>query len=182
LYICGNKAFFLILNSKMIKTLTLSTVVRIYDGAEELPTDEQDLLARAKAACSSAYAPYSNFHVGAAILLEDGTIITGSNQENVAYPSGLCAERTAIYYTGANYAGKIIKKIAVAAYKPSLALFMPANPCGACRQAMVEYENKQNEKIKIILVGNENQIYVADSIESLLPLQFKAKSLGATQS
>jgi cytidine deaminase len=162
----------------MIKTFTLSTIIRIYDGAEELPIDEQELLAKAKAACAFAYAPYSNFHVGAAILLEDGTIVTGSNQENIAYPSGLCAERTAIYYTGANYAGKIIKKIAVAAYKPSLAMFMPANPCGACRQAMVEYENKQTEKIKIILVGDDNQIYVTDSIEALLPLQFKAKNLG----
>ncbi len=166
----------------MINTLTIRTVINVYDHANELPADEQELLVKAKAACASAYAPYSGFHVGAAILLDDGTIVTGSNQENLAYPSGLCAERTAIYYTGANYAGRIIKKIAVAAYKPAAAQFMPANPCGACRQAMVEYENKQEQQIKIILAGENDKIYVADSIEALLPLQFKAKHLGIVNS
>jgi cytidine deaminase len=162
----------------MISTLTLKTIVKVYDHDYELSKEHFELLKQAKEICHLAYAPYSGFHVGAAILLEDGTIVKGNNQENLAYPSGLCAERTAIFYTGANHGNKIIKAIAVAAYQPLYSQYMPANPCGACRQAMLEYENKQKEPIPIILEGENNKIYLLDSIASLLPLHFKATSLG----
>jgi cytidine deaminase len=165
----------------MIQTLTLHTIVRVYDSLLALPTDEQDLLLKAREACNTAYAPYSNFHVGAAILLADGTVVTGSNQENLAYPSGLCAERTAIYYTGANHKGTPILKIAVAAFQPSFAKYMPANPCGACRQALLEYENKQPTPIRVILEGEKNKVYVVDSVECLLPLRFKAEFMGLVE-
>jgi cytidine deaminase len=162
----------------MISTLTLQTIVKVYDHDYELSKEDFDLLQVAKEVCQQAYAPYSNFFVGAAILLEDGTVVKGNNQENVAYPSGLCAERTAIYYTGANYPNTIIRKIAVASYQPLFSHYVPANPCGACRQAMLEYENKQKQAIQIILEGENNKIYLLDSIASLLPLHFKAKNLG----
>lgn len=165
----------------MISTITLQMIVKVFDHDYELPQEEYDLLQKAKETCHSAYAPYSNFHVGAAILLEDGTVITGSNQENLAYPSGLCAERTAIFYTGANYPNKVIKTIAVAAYQPLFSKYMPANPCGACRQAMLEYENKQHQPIRIILEGEKNKIYVIDSVDCLLPLRFKAEFMGLVE-
>jgi cytidine deaminase len=165
----------------MISTITLQTVVKVYDHDYELSPEDQQLLQKARETCHSAYAPYSNFHVGAAILLDNGIIITGSNQENLAYPSGLCAERTAIFYTGANHGDKTIKAIAVAAYQPLFSKYMPANPCGACRQAMLEYENKQQQPIRIILEGEKNKIYVIDSIDCLLPLRFKAEFMGLVE-
>ncbi len=165
----------------MISTLTLQTIIKVYDHDYELSKEDQELLQYAKEICHQAHAPYSNFYVGAAILLEDGTIVKGNNQENLAYPSGLCAERTAIYYTGANYPNKVIKTIAVAAYQPLFSKYVPANPCGACRQAMLEYENKQTEPIRVILEGENNKIYIITSIASLLPLHFKAESLGITE-
>ncbi len=162
----------------MISTLTLKTIVKVYDHDYELSKEHYELLQKAKEICHQAYAPYSNFHVGAAILLEDGTIVKGNNQENLAYPSGLCAERTAIFYTGANYPNKIIKAIAVVAYQPLFSKYMPANPCGSCRQALLEYETKQSQPILVILEGENDKIYLIDSISDLLPLHFKAESLG----
>jgi cytidine deaminase len=157
-----------------MKKLDLKIFIEEY---MELPDVEKNLFAKAKQACENAYAPYSNFHVGAAILLEDGTIVLGNNQENAAYPSGMCAERTAIYATGANHSGQKITAIAVAACKATDYKFIPVAPCGACRQAMLEYESKQGQPIRLILQSGENSCYVIPSVGTLLPLQFTRNNL-----
>ncbi len=160
----------------MPKKVQISFDVEVFE-AGELGKEELALIEKARETCKNAYAPYSNFWVGAAILLENGEVITGTNQENAAYPSGLCAERTAIYWVGANYPNQKIKAIAVTAKKADTDNYLPVTPCGSCRQAVSEYENKQNEPIKIILEGKENRVYVVESIGDLLPLKFSGTSL-----
>ncbi|QHT69365.1 cytidine deaminase [Rhodocytophaga rosea] len=159
-----------------MKKLDLKIFIEEYT-VNELPEADKDLFSKAKQACEQAYAPYSNFYVGAAILLENGTIVLGNNQENAAYPSGMCAERTAIYATGANHRGQKIIAIAVAACKGTDYTFIPVAPCGACRQAMLEYESKQDQLIRLILQSGDNACYIIPSISTLLPLQFTRKNL-----
>ena len=148
-----------------------------YNSEEELNKDEQELLKKAKEASKSAYAPYSNFYVGAALLLENGVIVTGNNQENVAYPSGLCAERVAIYAAGAQYPNVAIRTIAITCNSKKFHVNEPLSPCGACRQAMSEYEMRHKNKIRTILAGETGKILVMDSIADLLPFMFKAEEL-----
>jgi cytidine deaminase len=121
-----------------------------YEHRNDLPKKYQTLFEEAIAASANAYAPYSEFHVGAAILLQNGTVVKGSNQENAAYPSGLCAERAAVYWTGANYPEEPIEAIAITAVKDGGVHRHPVTPCGACRQALLEYELRQDEPIKVI--------------------------------
>lgn len=137
---------------------------------------EYDLYQQSILAAKNAYSPYSNFKVGAAILLEDDNIVTGNNQENAAYPSGMCAERIAIYHTGAMYPGKIIKAIAVSAISQHNKL-THVTPCGACRQAMLEYEVKQQQHIPIIMMNEQGQLIKIHSIQSLLPFSFTSCQL-----
>jgi cytidine deaminase len=125
----------------------------------------------------TAHAPYSEFHVGAAVLLENGKIVTGNNQENAAYPSGLCAERVAIFYASAQYPNSAVKAIAVTVKSKNMVVSEPLSPCGACRQVIAEYENKSEKPIRIIMSGEKGPIYIAKSIESLLPLMFSKKYL-----
>ncbi|EAY28159.1 cytidine deaminase [Microscilla marina] len=160
------------------KKLDITLSIDVYDRPSELAPEYASLLKAAEKITHQAYAPYSNFLVGAAILLDDGTVVTGSNQENAAYPSGICAERTAIYYTGAQYPNRTIKAIAVAAQRGD-EVFLPAAPCGACRQAMLEYEEKQPHNIQLILQGQEEKVYVVSSIADLLPLKFGKKNLNS---
>lgn len=148
-----------------------------FDNESELITSDQDLLQKARLAVDSAYAPYSNFHVGAALLLKNGKIIIGNNQENVAYPSGLCAERVAIYAAGANYPEVAIEAIAITCKSKSFKVDEPLSPCGACRQAIAEYETRHNSKIKIILAGETGSIRMLESISDLLPFMFKEDKL-----
>ena len=162
------------------KKLDITISIDVYDNPSELSPEYAKLLKAAEQITHQAYAPYSKFLVGAAILLDDGTIVTGSNQENAAYPSGICAERTAIYYTGAQYPNHKIKAIAVAAQRGD-EVFLPTAPCGACRQAMLEYEDKQSEDIQLILQGQEDKIYVLSSIADLLPLKFGKKNLNTSK-
>ena len=157
--------------------LALDLFINVYDTENELDNESLTLLQSARQATQTAYAPYSNFHVGAAILLEDGTVVKGSNQENAAYPSGLCAERTAIFAVGATYPNQKISMVAVAAKRKDDNFFLPANPCGACRQVLSEYENKQKQPIKVIMEGGDGKIYVCDSINVLLPLKFSSENL-----
>lgn len=124
-----------------------------------------------------AYAPYSNFKVGAAILLDNGKIILGSNQENAAYPSGLCAERVAIFQAGSLYPDSKILKIAISAASDTSTTTEPIPPCGACRQSIAEFEIKQNTPIEIYFMGEEGLIYKSDSLKNLLPLLFDKKFL-----
>ena len=143
----------------------------------ELDTQEQELINNAKSVFQTAYAPYSGFIVGASILLENGKIINGSNQENVAYPSGLCAERVAMFYVGAKFPDIKIKTIAVSVLSKSFEVKDVISPCGACRQVMAEYEDKQGEPIKVILHSPTDQVLIANKVEDLLPFMFKSPDL-----
>jgi len=144
----------------------------IYDHEKELNNEERILVARSKEASKRAYAPYSNFHVGAALLLNNNEIICGNNQENSAYPSGLCAERVAVFYAGSLFPNTEIKCISIYCDTDR-----PISPCGGCRQALIEYEQKQKSKIKVILCSKENKIITSDSISAFLPLQFDSSFL-----
>lgn len=129
-------------------------------------------MAQAIAARHRAYAPYSKFTVGCAILLENGQVVTGNNQENAAYPSGLCAERVAIFAAGAQYPGVIFKEMALTASPIDDSLKIPVPPCGACRQSIAEYENNQQQPITIYFMGAHGTVAKAQSLKDLLPLTF----------
>ncbi len=160
-----------------MKTYELKIAYTEFDNASELSNEEQALLQKAREISKLAYAPYSNFFVGAALLLENGEVVLGNNQENVAFPSGLCAERVAIFSAGANYPNQKIKTIAISCNSKTFEVNEPLSPCGSCRQAMSEYEMKQNANIKIILAGEKGKIRVVNSISDLLPFMFKAEAL-----
>lgn len=154
-----------------MKTLTIETTIKVY-AYYELSTEERKLTESALEATYRSYAPYSNFHVGAAVLLENDAIVTGSNQENVAYPSGLCAERTALFYANSQYPDVPVKALAIVARDANdVAKHDIISPCGACRQVMVETEKRFGRPIKVLLCGAE-EVYVAESASSLLPLTF----------
>lgn len=155
-----------------MKSITISTTIDIYESIDELPLEVSELMKQAFEARDKAYAPYSKFNVGAAILLDNNEVISGSNQENASYPSGLCAERTAIYYAGAKYPEAIIKRIAISATSINHAVTEPIPPCGACRQAISEYEIKQNEPIEIYFMGESGKVAKSNSLRDLLPLAF----------
>ncbi len=139
---------------------------------EELDVPVRELVDAARAATAGSYAPYSHFKVGAAIRLSDGSIVTGANQENVAYPSGTCAERSACYWAGANAPDETFEMIAVAAVgTDGMPCATPAAPCGACRQALLEYEMRAGHDVPVILAG-ASEIYCLPSIKSLLPFAF----------
>jgi cytidine deaminase len=148
-----------------------------YNSLSELSDEERSLITSSENAILSAYAPYSNFRVGAAVLLEDGTIVTGSNQENAAYPSGLCAERVAFFAAGAHHPGKKIKAVAVIAKSENINKDEPVSPCGGCRQVMTEYEFKQNSPIEILLSSPSGKVIKIDSVKKLLPLVFEGSVL-----
>lgn len=156
---------------------TISSTFSVYKDQGELPNQIQALFEQAIIARDKAYAPYSNYLVGAAILLESGEIITGSNQENAAYPSGLCAERTAIFYAGANYPDQKIKSLAISVKSLSKTVDSPGAPCGACRQSIAEYEFKQKENIEIYMRGETGKVLKSDSLIDLLPLAFNSSFL-----
>ncbi|HIE73015.1 MAG TPA: cytidine deaminase, partial [Flavobacteriales bacterium] len=131
---------------------------------EELSQSEQDLIANTQHAFSNAYAPYSGFLVGASVLLENGEIINGSNQENAAYPSGLCAERVALFYAGAKYPEVAIKTIAISAKSKTFEIDDVVSPCGACRQVMAEYQQKQGQDIRLLLHSPNDEVLIANSV------------------
>ena len=143
----------------------------------ELGEPEQQLIDKAKSAYSNAYAPYSGFLVGAAVLLENNEIICGNNQENVAYPSGLCAERVALYYAGANYPNVKVKTIAISAKSKTYDITDVVSPCGACRQVMAEYQQNQHKNIRVLLHSPNNELLIANSVEDLLPFMFNSEQL-----
>ena len=155
-----------------MKPFNISTEFEIYETLEELPQHIGELMKKTFEARDKAYAPYSKFKVGAALLLDNGEIITGSNQENASYPSGLCAERTAVYYAGAKYPDAKIKCIAVSATSLKRPVTSPVPPCGACRQALVEYEVKQNANMEVYFMGETGAVVKAESVKDLLPLLF----------
>ncbi len=159
-----------------MKKKNLSVIVDVYESRTELSLENNELIEKAIEAGMKAYAPYSGFHVGAAVLLENGEIITGSNQENAAYPSGLCAERVAVFYAKAKYPEVAIRQLAVVAIKDGVVVETPASPCGACRQVLIEYEDQQGSPLSVILAGKEQTIVIPSSSD-LLPLSFGSKEL-----
>ena len=134
-------------------------------------------MAEAIAARKNAYAPYSSFEVGAAVLMENGKTVIGNNQENASYPSGLCAERVAVFQAGAFYPGLAVRAVAISATSKNYVVDRPAAPCGNCRQALLEYENKQKSPIKLLLMGEDGEIFQCESIADILPLGFGSSFL-----
>jgi len=160
-----------------MKNVEIHCSLTEYESLEELTNDERELLAEAKASMNKAYAPYSHFHVGAAIMLENGIILRGNNQENASYPTGLCAERVAIFAAGANYPNVKIKALAITANSDLFHVNKPITPCGACRQAIAEYEHRYHQDIRLIMSGESGKVLIANSISNLLPYQFNADDL-----
>jgi len=160
-----------------MKEISITTSFQQFDSLLELPSEIQHLMQEAVKVRKNAYAPYSQFRVGAALLLDNQEIICGSNQENAAYPSGLCAERVAIFYAGAKYPGAKITKIAITAASDTNPTTEPIPPCGACRQSIAEYEIKQDQAIEIFFMGETGVIYQSDSLKNLLPFMFNKKFL-----
>jgi cytidine deaminase len=160
-----------------MKKRELKIVYAEFENDGELNPSDNELLQKARSASSSAYAPYSNFYVGAAVLLKNGMVITGNNQENVAYPSGLCAERVAIYAAGANYPEVAIDTIAISCKARDFEVNEPLSPCGACRQAIAEYETRHGSKIRILLAGEKGPIRMVESMSDLLPFMFREEKL-----
>ncbi|WP_027002764.1 cytidine deaminase [Hugenholtzia roseola] len=165
---------------------TIVSLFEVYERENDLKAADLALLQAARTASATAYAPYSQFWVGAAIRystpekgldLTKSQIFIGSNQENAAYPSGLCAERTAIFALSAQQPQNHIWAVAIAARKSGTEVFLPISPCGACRQSLLEYEKKQGQPIRLIMETEGGQILIAPSIASLLPVQFSAESL-----
>ncbi|POS01776.1 cytidine deaminase [Flavobacterium croceum DSM 17960] len=161
----------------MTKQVSISTKFDVFENLNVLPNDVQELMQKAIETRNNAYAPYSRFHVGAAILLDNNQIVLGSNQENAAYPSGLCAERVAIFQAGALYPNAKIVKMAITAASSIHTTTSPIPPCGACRQSMAEYEFKQEAEIEIYFMGETGEVYKSDSVSNLLPLSFDKKFL-----
>ena len=154
-----------------MKELELKSVIQACQ-MDELSAEEQHLVNLAIEATGRSYAPYSNFHVGAAVRLENGEEIIGCNQENAAYPSGLCAERTALFSAGAQYPNVGVEMLAIAARGTDGELqYEPVGPCGSCRQVIVESETRAGHPIRILLYGRKC-VYVIDGIKKLMPLMF----------
>lgn len=153
------------------------TTTFIKSEFNDLTDSDKNLIRIAKNSLKSAYAPYSGFLVGASVLLENGEVISGNNQENVAYPSGLCAERVAIFYASSEFPSAKIKAIAVTAISKKFEIKDVISPCGACRQVISEYEEKQNENIRVLLHQANDTVIILNSISDLLPLMFISKEL-----
>lgn len=155
-----------------MKKITITTEFSVFDSLEDLPNDIYSLMKQAVTIRKKAYAPYSKFRVGTAILLDNGKIVLGSNQENAAYPSGLCAERVAIFQAGAIYPEAKIIKMAITAASDTNKTTTPIPPCGSCRQSIAEYEIKQDTPIEIYFMGETGAIYKSASLKNLLPFLF----------
>ena len=144
---------------------------------DELSPADRQLVDAARQATSTSYAPYSQFCVGAALRLADGVVVTGSNQENAAYTNGICAERSAIFAAQSQYPDQPVVSIAIAAYTHGSFTRQPVSPCGACRQVMVEIENRYQQPIRILLYGTDGTYVISDGIQVLMPLLFSADDL-----
>jgi cytidine deaminase len=151
--------------------------VEEYSSLDELPAVDRELMEQATSARSTAYSPYSRFEVGAAVKLTNGAVITGSNQENAAYPSGLCAERVALFHAQSLYPEAAVETIAITAASRDFKMTEPVSPCGSCRQVMAEYENRHHHNIRVIMGSNDGKFWAVNSIDNLLPLMFMLEQL-----
>ena len=159
-----------------MRTFTIPVHIDEFD-VEELPAAVQELREAAEAACRRAYAPYSGFQVGASLRMESGIIVTGNNQENAAYPSGMCAERVAIWYAGSQYPGQRILQMYITVHSNKRQIDHPVPPCGACRQSILEYEVTQDYPIEIWFRGETGKVWRTRSIQNILPLIFDGSDL-----
>lgn len=159
-----------------MRTKEVRVFVYEYESVSELAEGDQKLIREARQIAENAYAPYSGFNVGAALLLENGEIIKGNNQENAAFTPGMCAERVALFYANSAYPGLPVKTLAVTASNKHGVLEDSVKPCGSCRQAILETEVRFNQPIRIILDG-KNKIQVFEGVENLLPFAFKPDAL-----
>ena len=144
-----------------------------YSSVEEMTAEDRDLCRSAVEAIDGSYAPYSHFHTGAAVRLSDGTVVKGANQENVAFPSGLCAERTAMFSAGASHPGLCMESIAVAARQDGRLCTEPVMPCGACRQVMMQYQAKSGKPMSVIMISAD-KIWKFEKVDDILPLIFNS--------
>ena len=160
-----------------MKQIKITSSATVYSNLGELSTEDQMLMNKAIEARRNAYAPYSKFHVGAALLLDNREIVLGNNQENAAYPSGMCAERVAIWQAGSLFPGVKIKKLAISASSKITKVDKPIGPCGACRQTLSEYEINQKEPFPVIFMGEVGEIVKTPSLLSLLPFSFDSSYL-----
>ncbi|NQT78680.1 MAG: cytidine deaminase [Bacteroidetes bacterium] len=158
-----------------IKNIQLS--IEEYDSMGDLPSADRQLMELAEQDIKKAYAPYSHYRVAAALSLSNGEIVRGSNQENAAYPSGLCAERVAIFYAKSKYPDACIERIAIAARSDDFVIHEAVSPCGACRQVMAEYEIQQGKDIRVIMKSEQGPVLAVNSINELLPMMFHAEEL-----
>ena len=156
-----------------MKEMVINTVVKVC-SVDELPAADREVVDAARAATANSYAVYSHFNVGAAVRLADGTIIRGTNQENAAYPSGLCAERTTLFWANSQYPTQPVEVLAIAARTGQGELDKPIPPCGACRQVILETEKRFKKSIRIILYGTKECYIIEDGVKALLPLSFDA--------
>lgn len=155
-----------------MKEIKIESLLNVYENLDELPEDVVLLMKSAAEARDKSYSPYSNFSVGAALMLENNEVITGSNQENASYPSGLCAERTAIFYAGAKFPEVKIVRMAIIAGSRAKLTDEPIPPCGACRQSIAEYEIRQQAPIEIFFMGETGKVIRSHSLSNILPLVF----------
>lgn len=160
-----------------MKNIEIKILIQSFTNIDQLSAEDNMLINKAKDAANKAYAPYSGFSVGAALLLSNNEIITGSNQENAAYPSGLCAERVALFYANAQYPESSVNTIVVCAKNKNGFMKDPIPPCGSCRQVIIETAERYQNKIKLIMYA-DNEIQIIEDATQLLPLYFKKSSLG----
>ena len=160
-----------------MRKIEISTSVTVFSNVSELPVDDKILMGKAIDARKNAYAPYSKFNVGAALLLDNDEVVLGNNQENAAYPSGMCAERVAIWKAGSTFPGVKIKKLAITASSTIAKVDKPVGPCGACRQTLSEFEINQKEPFEVIFMGEVGEVVKTASLLSLLPFSFDSSYL-----
>lgn len=160
-----------------MKEIRIETKISVFESFDELSDSEKEYMNQAIEIRKKAYAPYSKFLVGAAIVLDNGLVLQGSNQENAAYPSGLCAERVVLFYAGANYPENKIVKMFISAAPSNREATSPIPPCGSCRQSISEYEVKQDLPIEIYYMGSIGPIHKSDSLKNLLPFMFDKANL-----
>ena len=170
-YLCGSQ------NSNKMRKEQFFCPYTVYESVNELDAKDAELMQKAHEATRNSYVPYSKFHVGAAVRLANGVIVTGCNVENAAYPSGLCAERVALFSAMAQYPGVPMEALALTACSDSMRILEPVAPCGACRQVMVEAEQRSKQPLRVLCQGEEGPIMAFDGIESLMPFIFLDKFL-----
>jgi cytidine deaminase len=163
----------LIINKqRFMDNKVFESILKVYPTEANLPADARKILQIARQQLPNAYAPYSKFRVASALQLEDGTIVTGTNQENIAYPSGLCAERVAIFSAGSQYPNTAPSIIAITAKSEKGTVTHPLTSCGACLQVMAEYEQRFGKQLQIVLAGETGEVYMADGVKQFLPWAF----------